>query len=415
MKKTRRLALALCIAALLIALTGCGKNASGGLHSGIVTLPGGLAPDESAKATPPQGNGTATPPDNQGNAPDGAGQTGGADDVNIIKADFDAAYNAFAPDTAMVVAGDYTVTWAELYYYLRSNVDYVLSSISVIDWSMVVYEDVTFADFTLEYSIQNALRGKAIEFGADMHSVELSQEALARIDADMEGMIESYGGIEVFNRRLKDEEGIYEYSLLEYFVRNNNLAGAIFDKLYGEGGALFPDEKAAELITDRGYLMAKHILRMKSEEAGDEPLKETEEILRKLESYGGDDLGAYFDELMLEFSEDKGGLGYYPNGYLFQDGDMVQAFYDACVALEIGRFSGIVETSYGYHIILRLPLDYDEIPYSNYSQYDFRPLRQLAAQIEFETVMQGWMDSLTPENTPALEAIDLERLFGNSL
>jgi parvulin-like peptidyl-prolyl isomerase len=50
------------------------------------------------------------------------------------------------------------------------------------------------------------------------------------------------------------------------------------------------------------------------------------------------------------------GVASYPDGYLFQSGEMVAEFEDATAALEIGQVSGIVETTYGYHIIYRIPI-----------------------------------------------------------
>ena len=38
---------------------------------------------------------------------------------------------------------------------------------------------------------------------------------------------------------------------------------------------------------------------------------------------------------------------------------MVKEFEDAVKSLEVGGISGIVETSYGYHIIKRVPLSYE--------------------------------------------------------
>jgi len=69
------------------------------------------------------------------------------------------------------------------------------------------------------------------------------------------------------------------------------------------------------------------------------------EVLAKLEA------GASFDDLAKEYSTDSGSkdsggdLGWFPRGYL------VTEFEEAAFSTGIGEISGIVQTSYGYHII----------------------------------------------------------------
>ena len=81
-----------------------------------------------------------------------------------------------------------------------------------------------------------------------------------------------------------------------------------------------------------------------------------EELVEKLNSYTGDDIASYFAELADEYSEDPG-RETYPTGYTFTTGSMVQEFEDAAYALSEGEVSEVVESSFGYHILLRLPLD----------------------------------------------------------
>ena len=67
-----------------------------------------------------------------------------------------------------------------------------------------------------------------------------------------------------------------------------------------------------------------------------------------------------FKELKEEYCEDTGKTAF-PDGYLFRSGEMVEEFENAAMLLEEYGVSEPVESPYGYHIILRLPLDADAL------------------------------------------------------
>lgn len=67
--------------------------------------------------------------------------------------------------------------------------------------------------------------------------------------------------------------------------------------------------------------------------------------------------GADFDALFIEYMGEE----YSEESYLFGKGYMVEEFDAAARALAVGQVSGVVETAYGWHIITRLPLDWDYI------------------------------------------------------
>ena len=131
------------------------------------------------------------------------------------------------------------------------------------------------------------------------------------------------------------------------------------------------DEEALGDVTDEKKAAAK---------------KEAEEVLKKLNE-GGD-----LDVLMAEYNDDPGAT---PEGYTFaDDGTMVKQFTDASFALEIGETSGLVETSYGYHIIRRMERNYTVDEYLTY-------LSQNASVIKNEENFSN-----------TVITVDLKELFG---
>ena len=112
------------------------------------------------------------------------------------------------------------------------------------------------------------------------------------------------------------------------------------------------------------HVHAAHIL-VETEETGNE-------VLEKLAA------GESFSDLVEEYSIDKtagsdGDLSWFPRGM------MVPEFEDAAFALEPGEISGLVQTSYGYHIIHVL-------------EKEVRLLNQQTADQVNESLFQLWFD-----------------------
>ena len=76
--------------------------------------------------------------------------------------------------------------------------------------------------------------------------------------------------------------------------------------------------------------------------------KEAEMVLEKAKN------GEEFEKLIDEYNDDPG-IKNDPSGYTFKkDGTMVPEFEEASFKLSVGEISGLVETSFGYHIIKRV-------------------------------------------------------------
>ena len=164
-----------------------------------------------------------------------------------------------------------------------------------------------------------------------------------------------------------DENGL-DYLLKSYGVTEPTLRRIAEDNYlftnYSDKKAGQPSEADLEqYVSDNGIFSVKHIL-FKTVDDNRQPLPEdqvaekkaqAEDLLAQLKA--ANDLETTFDTLMNENSEDTG-LAYYPDGYTYdKDDSLVDGFREGVLALEPGQMSDIVETSYGYHILLRLPVD----------------------------------------------------------
>ena len=213
-----------------------------------------------------------------------------------------------------------------------------------------------FADMLLEDTVNSAvyytvLRQRAVELGClptDAQVQGVMDELLAEGPEFYDSLKAAYG--------LSDESMDYLNTLS--FYRDNLL------------NALVPT--ATEEMLNSYVYHVKHIL-LKTVDDNREPLSDdeiaaqrslAEDILARLQAVEGEERLALFDELMKEYSQDgrdENGDLYAPDGYTAVPGDMVPEFEEASFALPIGGMSGIVESSYGYHIILRGEVAGDEM------------------------------------------------------
>ncbi|MCF0120652.1 MAG: peptidylprolyl isomerase [Oscillospiraceae bacterium] len=334
-------------------------------------------------------------------------------------------YDSFKPgDVVMTVDGE-EYTWADYYYLLNYYISYYnYYNGEVTDWNAEISTGVTAQKAVKDACRDWIIYDKAIRNGAEQLGVALDDADLAAIEANIVAMEENAGGAEEFAR------GLAEMKLTRDFYteisKTSSLADKCYFAVYGEYGSKLSDEEVAEYTANDGYLMAKHILikfptaaegeeDFDEEAAKDEAYARILEIKDQIDACDSDELESVFTELMNANSEDTGGLYMYPNGYLFQDGEMVSEFENGTKALEIGEVSDVIETSYGYHLILRLPINYDVTPnaYSSYVQsgYTEYTLRNLTAMKMFDSIISGWREAVTAENGKIYDKIDLSKLL----
>ena len=345
----------------------------------------------------------------------------GDDGEHVHGFDIDAAMATFPPDTVMMRVGDLTVTWAELYFFLHSAAAELSYGFMVeIDWDEEYIIDSLLSEVVLNFSADEAIKLLVYEYAANVLGVELSQDDLDIIQTDIDSWRESAGGEAEFLVELNGN-GFFNLDVFKAFNRREFYPRLLLAKLYGDDFTDIADSSVADFVEQYSFMRAQHILLAFLREEDGYSLQEIDEHKTELriqadnllallnEHADDDDFLDYFSILMWEHGEDPGMLNN-PDGYLFQPSDMVAPFSEACAQLEYGQFSGIVVTSYGYHIILRLPVDYDDYPLGyNYT------LRLLAVMEEFGNMLQQWHDEMEVEYTPEFDSINLAEIFKASI
>ncbi|MBO4950166.1 MAG: peptidylprolyl isomerase [Clostridia bacterium] len=157
------------------------------------------------------------------------------------------------------------------------------------------------------------------------------------------------------------DKAFAESPYTEYFYHLNTslystVKSSVIDK-YSAPGNDTMYSLVLDYLEKNEYVRAKHILiqypKNPTEEQREAAFSKSLDVLVKVKAMK--DISE-FDALIEQYNEDPG-MKSNPDGYCFTRGEMVKPFENATYALEIGKTSSLVETDYGFHIILRLPLD----------------------------------------------------------
>lgn len=308
---------------------------------------------------------------------------------------------------AAVTVDGQAVTCDEYFHYLvticyQMQYYYYMQSGAMLDMS--------------EPEVAKALKEQARDWAAYYTALgKLCQDNGVTLSAQDEAALQ--GEIDA----ILEQEGM----TLEEYLRSSGLTQEHFRKVMGYsyqmdalGKALVAEPSQADLegyVEEKGIFSCKHILlKTVTEDRKDESGNVTQtkdeyneqqkaladNLLARVRTEG-DNAEALLDSLAEEYSEDgrnEDGTLAAPDGYTFDESSsLVPGFREGTLALAVGE-AGLVETDYGYHVILRLPVDA--------SQYadDWRPYQtdKLIAQAVEEMEV-----TLSPE----VEALDVKAFY----
>ena len=345
--------------------------------------------------------------------------------AEIRTMDFDAMRELYPADTTAVTVAGESLNWGVYRDWLRMQglqiEDYFRQMAAYYgmsaDWEGSVGDGsgMTYAQYLQQETNESLASFLAIRAFAKEHGVELDEEQRASLEPEaMAAEIVGEGAtVEQLAEKLENESHM-TVDAFRYYSESIMLFRNCHDALYGEGGEKVDAADVVKYLEDEGYLSAGHILFMTIDpNTGDKLDAETvaakkqqaEEIVAELRAIKDrEELVKRFLELKEQYCED-GGKTAYPDGYTFTPGTMVAAFEEAVRSLEDYGVSDPVESTYGYHVILRLPLDADSLLFS--AQGTPSTARSQMAQEDLSEKLDAFYTANPPAYAEGLEALDL--------
>ena len=337
-----------------------------------------------------------------------------------IEAQLDAASKKYDGSAVVATVNGREVTW-KLYYYLIGSLtsQFINYTMAIPDFSTDVGDGTTLQD-----ALRETLEARMKYYTVPLIEAEargLTETVNAEVETQWQNVVEQYGGVDALMEAI--ESAYLDEPTYRTLLSSNAAFNAIMENSYGLNGEKLSDEDVLAWANDNDYLRCKHILFLTENDDGTdmtdeekaEIRKEAEATLEELRALESDReaLLARFDELMAD--ADDPGMTTFPDGYTFTSGQMVQEFEDGTRALEDYALSDIVESSYGCHIILRLPLDPEGKTLSQDSGTgDYMTLRADAANELFNAMLLDWIDTAEVEWQGEFGTMDYNELFAAS-
>lgn len=303
-------------------------------------------------------------------------------------------------NTVVATAGEAEITAKEVLYQITAVSDDLLQYYSMyglgdtLPWDTET-DDGTLADTVMNRALETAAIYALIPQAAQAEGLALTQEFLDNLQADMDNLTQEMGSEEMTDHYL------WYFPLTEemytFLCHSEEYNAMMREAHFGVDTDGYPTdgEVMAYLEDDQQCYFFKHIL-LKVEETTvegdssaaasastsvqttsnyDQQKALAEDLLRQLQN--SSDPSALFDQLMKEYTEDPG-LAANPDGYMGSAkagsmiaSTMVPVVEEACLSMEEGEISGVLENQEGYHgfhIVMRLPLE-EHVDVNDYRTY----------------------------------------------
>ena len=330
-------------------------------------------------------------------------------------------------DETAITLGDETLDWGFYADFLRTNgmqfEDYFRQMAAyygiAADWNGSTGDGSgqTYAQALLADTGDTLASFMAIHTFAKEQGVSLDEEAQKALEPEQMAIDICGEGATLEQLAETLEEGSHmTIDGFRYYSEAVGLYSALAEKLYGKEGEKLSEEEIVKTLEDEGYVSAHHILFMTIDPMTGKELEE-KDIADKLASANKlvaelraikdtEELVKRFKELKEEYCEDTGKT-LYPDGYTYLPGTMVTEFEDTVNAQQAFEISDPVKTSYGYHIIMRLPLSGESLLFS--AQGNPSMARVSVAQNALTKLLDEYFEAHPATYIDGLEELDLTK------
>lgn len=291
------------------------------------------------------------------------------------------------------------------YFYNYIDQGYMtLSNLMELDTAMletVMYTDeegtdYTLADFLKENTAESCVTAIVMGKFAKKNGIKLTSEDKKSIKESKKQFISQLGGSKAYDdfcKKIGSSDGSFD----DYMESQLLISKAY--TLFEQGGKFaFTEEEIAEVKEKyaQTYVTVRHILfnTVNLNDKSYPPLSDEEiaeqqalaqQVLARIKN------GEDFDDMAEEYSADMTG------SFTFRDGEMDENFSDAAFELRVGQVSDLVESAYGYHIIIR-----DKLSDERYEEF-----YNAALADKFNTLVQAQVDATKIKPKKAYENLTI--------
>lgn len=244
---------------------------------------------------------------------------------------------------------------------------------------------------------------------AKANGIELSKEDKAQLKDAKQSQIDAAGGRKAFLDSLAADRMNEEF--FDYMMEVQLLYSKVYEALFTGEGEFAPSAEDVIASLD-GYVRVKHVLIKAEEGSEDYEAKKAEAQKIADRAKAGEDFEALIAEVAEGGDGDPGmqtqteGYVMSKEGYTLDGGSMIKEFSDASNALAVNAVSGIVPSSYGFHIIKRYPFDAAYIT-EHIDEYSYS-----AGSNVFAEQLTKFMETVEIEYLPGYDKVDVHGILG---